>query len=100
MTTSPVALVTGGSRGLGRGICVALARAGYSVAVNYAGKEAAARKTAALLGPDATSLLVRGDVGEPADRDRIIDATLSRFDRLDVLVNNAGITSVGRKDVL
>ena len=99
MTTTPVALVTGGSRGLGRGVCVALARAGYAVAINYAGNEEAARETAALLGPGA-SLLIQGDVGNAADRDRIIDSTLARFDRLDVLVNNAGITSVGRRDVL
>jgi NAD(P)-dependent dehydrogenase (short-subunit alcohol dehydrogenase family) len=100
VTTTPVALVTGGSRGLGRGICVALAGAGYAVAINYAGNEAAASETAALLGPETPSLLIQGDVGEAADRDRIIDSTLSHFDRLDVLVNNAGITSVGRRDVL
>jgi NAD(P)-dependent dehydrogenase (short-subunit alcohol dehydrogenase family) len=100
MTTSPVALVTGGSRGLGRGICLALARAGYAVAINYAGNEAAARQTADLIGPDAKILIVQGDVGDPGDRERIIDVTLSHFDRLDVLVNNAGITSVGRRDVL
>jgi 3-oxoacyl-[acyl-carrier protein] reductase len=97
---SPVALVTGGSRGLGRGICVALARAGYAVIINYAGNEAAARETATLIGEDIPSLLVQGDVGKPADREHLLDATLQRFDRLDVLVNNAGITSVGRRDIL
>jgi NAD(P)-dependent dehydrogenase (short-subunit alcohol dehydrogenase family) len=100
MTTSPVALVTGGSRGLGRGICLALAQSGYSVAVNYAGNESAARETAALIGADAPTLLVQGDVGKPADRERINDTTLGRFDRIDVLVNNSGITSLGRLDIL
>jgi NAD(P)-dependent dehydrogenase (short-subunit alcohol dehydrogenase family) len=100
MIPTPVALVTGGSRGLGRGICVALARAGYAVAVNFASSEDAARETGRLIGDATPTLLCRGDVGLPADRDRIIDQTLTAFGRIDVLVNNAGITSVGRKDIL
>ena len=99
MPPRPVALVTGGSRGIGRGICLELARHGYAVAVNYAGNEEAARQTQQLLGPDA-ALLCRGDVGVSADRDRLVDEVLGRWGRIDVLVNNAGITSVGRKDIL
>ncbi len=99
MHTQPVALVTGGSRGIGRGVCVELARAGYAVAVNYAGNADAARETQAVLG-GAESLLIQADVGVAADRDRMIDAVLARWDRIDVLVNNAGITSVGRRDIL
>jgi NAD(P)-dependent dehydrogenase (short-subunit alcohol dehydrogenase family) len=99
MIPSPVALVTGGSRGLGRGICLELARAGYALAINYAGNEEAARETQRLAGP-APTLLVQGDVGRPADRDRLVDDTLAAFGRIDVLVNNAGITSVGRLDIL
>jgi 3-oxoacyl-[acyl-carrier protein] reductase len=99
MHPQPVALVTGGSRGIGRGICVELARAGYAVAVNYAGNEEAARETQQLLGPDA-ALLCRGDVGAAADRDRLVDEVLGRWGRIDVLVNNAGITSPGRLDIL
>ncbi len=98
MPPRPVALVTGGSRGIGRGICLELARAGYAVAVNYAGNEEAARETVGLLGADA--LAVRADVGDAAQRERMVDAVLARWGRIDVLVNNAGITSVGRKDVL
>ncbi|MCI0462174.1 MAG: 3-ketoacyl-ACP reductase [Gemmataceae bacterium] len=99
MHTQPVALVTGGSRGIGRGVCVELARRGYSVAINYAGNEDAARQTQKLLG-DSESLLCRADVGSSADRVRLVEEVLARWDRIDVLVNNAGITSVGRKDVL
>lgn len=100
MLTQPVALVTGGSRGIGRGVCVELARAGYAVAVNYASNEEAARQTQALLGADHPSVLCRGDVSRRDDRDHIVDTTLQAFGRIDVLVNNAGITSVGRKDLL
>jgi NAD(P)-dependent dehydrogenase (short-subunit alcohol dehydrogenase family) len=100
MHSSPVALVTGGSRGLGRGICVELARAGYAVAINYAGNTDAAAETQRLLPGEHGSLLVQGDVGQTADRRRMVDEVLGAFGRIDVLVNNAGITSVGRLDML
>jgi NAD(P)-dependent dehydrogenase (short-subunit alcohol dehydrogenase family) len=100
MNAHPVALVTGGSRGIGRGICLELARGGYAVAVNYAGNETAARETQTLIGAAAETLLCRADVGVAADRERMVDEVLARWGRIDVLVNNAGITSVGRKDLL
>jgi 3-oxoacyl-[acyl-carrier protein] reductase len=100
MHPHPVALVTGGSRGIGRGICLELARHGYAVAVNYAGNEEAALQTQRLIGDSADTLLCRADVGLAADRDRLVEQVLARWDRIDVLVNNAGITSVGRRDVL
>src|SRR5581483_9927834 len=98
--THPVALVTGGSRGIGRGICLELARHGYAVAINYAGNEEAARKTESLVAEQSDALLCRGDIGTAVDRDRLVDAVLKRWGRIDVLVNNAGITSPGRKDIL
>src|SRR5262245_48324979 len=91
----PVALVTGGSRGIGRGICLALARRGYAIAVNYAGNEEAARETQGVLGPDAESILCQADVSMAADRERLVDQVMARWGRIDVLVNNASITSVG-----
>src|SRR5262245_18002557 len=94
---NPVALVTGGSRGIGRGICLELARHGYAVAINYAGNEEAARHTQDLIG--GQTLLCRGDVGVTADRERLVDAVLAQWGRIDVLVNNAGITSLGRRDL-
>ncbi|MCC6417922.1 MAG: 3-ketoacyl-ACP reductase [Gemmataceae bacterium] len=99
MHAQPVALVTGGSRGIGRGICLELAQRGYAVAINFAGNEAAARETQALLGA-ATTALCRADVGVTADRERLVDEVLARWGRIDVLVNNAGITSVGRRDLM
>jgi NAD(P)-dependent dehydrogenase (short-subunit alcohol dehydrogenase family) len=100
MHNQPVALVTGGSRGIGRGVCVALARQGYAVAINYAGNEDAARQTQAEVGGDVESLLCRADVGVGAERERLVGDVLAKWDRIDVLVNNAGITSVGRRDIL
>lgn len=96
----PVALVTGGSRGIGQGICVELARHGYAVAINYAGNEEAARHTQSLIGGPDDTLLCRADVGLTADRERLVDEVLARWGRIDVLVNNAGITSIGRRDLL
>lgn len=98
MINKPVALVTGGSRGIGRGICVELARTGHAVVVNYQGNETAARETAELVGPD--SLLCQGDVSVAGDRARLVETTLATWGRIDILVNNAGITSVGRRDIL
>jgi 3-oxoacyl-[acyl-carrier protein] reductase len=100
MLGQPVALVTGGGRGIGRGISMALARNGYAVAINYAANEAAAKETQAALGAGAETLLCQGDVGVTADRDRLVDTVLTQWGRVDALVNNAGITSLGRKDVL
>jgi len=100
---NPVALVTGGSRGIGRGICRELARRDHAVAVNYAGNQEAASETRRLIEqevPKAEVLLCQADVGVAADRDRLVDEVLARWGRIDVLVNNAGITSVGRKDIL
>ncbi len=99
MLNQPVALVTGGSRGIGRGIAIALARAGFAVAVNYHGNESAARETQSLLG-NAPNVLCQGDVSVAADRERMLAAILDAWQRIDVLVNNAGITSVGRLDLL
>src|SRR5713226_3808329 len=97
---NPVALVTGGSRGIGRGICLELARHGYAVAINYAGNEEAARQTQALIGTQSATLLCRADVGTRADRERLVDEVLTQWGRIDVLVNNAAISSIGRRDLL
>ena len=88
-----VALVTGGSRGIGAAIATRLASEGASVVVNYRANQTAAEAVAAAIakaGPEP--LLVQGDVSVPADVDRVVKAALDRFQRLDVLVNNAGIT--------
>jgi len=86
------ALVTGGSRGVGKGIALELARAGCRVAINYHSAADLAHQTVAeikALGVDAFA--VQGDVGVASDVHAIIEATVSRFGRLHVLVNNAGV---------
>ena len=91
-----VALVTGGSRGIGRAICLELARRGAAVAVNFAGNEAAAQETAEAcraLGVQAE--LFRADVADPAACEELVKAVKERFGRVDILVNNAGITRDG-----
>ena len=104
---NPVALITGGSRGIGRGIALELARLGYDLVINYAGNADAARTTAAdcVAAAKAAAKTIRAepekaDVGAAADRRRLIDFTRDTFDGLDLLVNNAGITSIGRADIL
>jgi NAD(P)-dependent dehydrogenase (short-subunit alcohol dehydrogenase family) len=88
-----VALVTGGARGIGLGISKALTAAGFDLAVCGVRPDPDLKEI-----PGA--LYVQADVGDRAARAKLLDAVRSRFGRLDVLVNNAGITSVGRKDIL
>ncbi|HEY2760555.1 MAG TPA: 3-ketoacyl-ACP reductase [Pirellulales bacterium] len=97
----PAALVTGASRGIGRAIAIGLARLGYSVAVNYASRADAAEEVVAVIAAAGVkAVALRGDVGNAAERRSLIEGTISAFERLDLLVNNAGITSPGRKDIL
>ena len=87
------AVVTGGSRGLGRAVCLELARGGANLVFCYAGNEAAARETVSAcetLG--AKTVAVRCDVSSETDVKALIDTALKTFGRIDILVNNAGIT--------
>lgn len=104
MNSVPVVLVTGASRGLGRGIAIEAAAEGLSVAINYASNAAAADETAALCKQAArndaqTFVPVRGDIGQRDDRAGLLAQTLEAFGRLDALVNNAGVAPRVRADV-
>jgi len=101
MSENRVAIVTGGSRGIGRGICEELARLGLAVTVNYASRPDAAEEVVAeITAAGGRAIAVKANVGSAQDRQTLVTKTLEAFGRLDVLVNNAGITSQGRKDVL
>jgi NAD(P)-dependent dehydrogenase (short-subunit alcohol dehydrogenase family) len=87
----PVALVTGGTRGIGRSIALALARTGHRVAVNYVVEpERASGTVDELIAAGTDAIAVEADVGEPSGVQRMMDEVAERFGRLDVLVNNAG----------
>jgi 3-oxoacyl-[acyl-carrier protein] reductase len=87
------AVVTGGSRGLGRAIALRLAAQGADVAISYRGNEAAATETvAAIEALGRRALAVAADVRDPAAAERLIAAALDAFGKIDILVNNAGIT--------
>ena len=87
------AVVTGGSRGLGRAICLELARGGANVVLCYAGNEAAASETvAACESLGARAVAIRCDVSKEDEVKALMDAALKTFGRIDILVNNAGIT--------
>ncbi|MBW8864381.1 MAG: 3-ketoacyl-ACP reductase [Verrucomicrobia bacterium] len=104
MNKSPVILVTGASRGLGRGIAQSCARAGFSVAVHFAGNENAANETVASCRSLAVNqaqkfILVRGNLGDAGQRKAIFEQALAGFGRLDSLVNNAGMAPRQRVDI-
>jgi 3-oxoacyl-[acyl-carrier protein] reductase len=87
------ALVTGGSRGIGRAISLALAAQGASVAVNYASNAAAAAEAVQQIEScGGKAVAVQGDVAQAADAKRLVDETIAAFGALHILVNNAGLT--------
>jgi 3-oxoacyl-[acyl-carrier protein] reductase len=91
--TDRVAIVTGGSRGIGRAISTALAAAGATVVVNYRGNAAAADETiAAITANGGKAIAIQADVANGDDVKRLFSEVNSAYGRLDILVNNAGIT--------
>ena len=94
--TGKTAVVTGGSRGIGRAICLEMARQGANVVLCYAGNEVMAAETVSAceaLGVQAMAL--RCNVSDAGEVKALMDAALARFGRIDILVNNAGITRDG-----
>ena len=87
------AVVTGGSRGIGRAVCVQLARQGCHVVVNYCHGEAAAAETVSLCRAEgAQAVAVQADVSTAEGCKKLFEDAVNAFGRVDILVNNAGIT--------
>lgn len=91
--TGKTAIVTGGSRGIGRAVCLELAKGGANVVLCYAGNEAAAQETVrAVEALGAKALAVHCDVSDAAQAEGLAKTAVETFGRVDILVNNAGIT--------
>lgn len=96
-----VALVTGAGRGIGRGIAERLAERGWAVAINYCRNAGAATATLKLVeSAGVRGVTVQADVAVARDRERLVETVLTRFGRLDLLVNNAGIAPRQRLNIL
>jgi 3-oxoacyl-[acyl-carrier protein] reductase len=88
-----VAIVTGASRGIGRATALALAEQGAKVVVNYArSSDAADRLVEEITSAGIEAIAIKADVSQAEEVDALIEQTIAKFDRIDVLVNNAGIT--------
>src|SRR5262245_28892004 len=99
--TRPVAIVTGASRGIGLAIAECLAESGFDLAVTSNDWQAERDKVETRLGElGASALLHEGDLADLDDHPRLVEAVLARFGRIDCLVNNAGIASPARGDLL
>lgn len=101
MESQPVALVTGGSRGIGRGIAISLAGEGFTVLVNYHTNLSAAEETRELIEKTGGRVeICQANIVHPSHRDLLLEFCMEHLGRLDLLVNNAGIAPPERLDLL
>lgn len=98
-SSSPVAIVTGSARGIGRAISLELGRAGYSLLLNSVRSDPADLKHE-IEGMGHRAEICRADIASHEDRQRIVDCAMKLFGRIDLLVNNAGIAPPQRNDIL
>jgi 3-oxoacyl-[acyl-carrier protein] reductase len=90
------AVVTGGGRGVGRAISLAYAKEGANVIVNYAGNEKAANEVVEMIkGMGRKAVAVKGDVGNEADAQKLVEACVQNFGSIHIVVNNAGVSKPG-----
>jgi NAD(P)-dependent dehydrogenase (short-subunit alcohol dehydrogenase family) len=96
-----VALITGGSRGIGLGIARNLAEKGFSLAINGVREESQVESVLReLISQDSEVMYCKGNVGSGKDRRKIVESVVTQMGRIDVLVNNAGVAPRERKDIL
>ena len=88
------ALITGGSRGIGRALCLTFARAGWQVAVHYRERKVEAEQTIALMTqPGGTAMTYQADIRDPAQVEVMIKQVVATYGQLDVMICNAGVSS-------
>ncbi len=101
MNHEKVALVTGASRGIGRGIALALGEKGWTIVVNYRGNvDAAAQTVKDVEALGGRALAVQGNIANAADRVHLLEVLLNAYSRIDLLVNNAGMAPRQRVDIM
>jgi 3-oxoacyl-[acyl-carrier protein] reductase len=99
--SSRAALITGASRGIGRGIALALAKEGFNLIINYANNAAAAQEVKELAqAAGVSAATIQADIASSADRKRLAEQAWAAFGKIDLLVNNAGIAPSVRADIL
>jgi 3-oxoacyl-[acyl-carrier protein] reductase len=99
--TNKVAIITGAGRGIGRGIAIQLARAGWSIVINDIGNPDPPAETLELVRQEGSDgIVIIANITLAADRQRILDETISHYGQVDLLVNNAGIGPRVRMDML
>ena len=100
-TIGKIAIVTGSSRGIGRGIALALAARGWRIVINYRSNREAAEEVGELIkSAGSQALLVKADLNRPSDLHYLVDETLKGYGQIDLLVNNAGVGPRKRVDML
>ena len=101
MANDRVAIVTGSSRGIGRGIALSLAERGWAVVINYRSNQSAAKEAKQLVkAQGGSAFIVQADMAREADLQTLVDAVMEHFGRIDLLVNNAGVGPRQRVDML
>ncbi len=98
------AVITGGTAGIGKAIAIAIAEEGFSLILNSRRPEKEAEplisRVKNILGKEGTCIYVRGDIADPGTKEEILSVVTGRFGSLQLLVNNAGVSTANRKDML